>query len=158
IHHPEHQPVDEILAEQGDRHRGSTCCGLVLRRGCYPPARWRGGSAAGAKRTRTGWGDYTCTFGVMRRTPSTCSWRRPRPAPPPPPPPATRFARGGRGEGSSLQLAPARAVLAVLPHDPLAVLRHVLGDQRHRVLAVVVERHRADDGIVVLHVAERGGD
>src|SRR5262245_21277507 len=44
---------------------------------------------------------------------------------------------------SLLQLALAGAVFAVLPDHPLAVLRDVLGDQRHGVLAVVVERHRA---------------
>src|SRR5882672_4882832 len=30
----------------------------ALRRHLYPPAHWRGGSAAGAQRRRTGWGDY----------------------------------------------------------------------------------------------------
>ena len=50
----------------------------------------------------------------------------------------------------------AARVLAVLPHDPLAVLDDELRDQRHRVLAVVVEGDLADDGIVVARAIELG--
>src|SRR5262249_45849276 len=53
------------------------------------------------------------------------------------------------------QLALAGGVLAVLPQHPFAVLHHVSGDQRHRVLAVIVERDFADDGFAVLDVTER---
>src|SRR5690348_11913765 len=53
------------------------------------------------------------------------------------------------------QLALAARVFAVLPHDPLAVLDDVFGDDRDRVLAMVIERHRADDGVVIGGLVER---
>src|SRR5690349_9193433 len=55
-----------------------------------------------------------------------------------------------------LQLAPAFAVLAVFPDHPLAVLDDVLGDERHDVLAVVVEGDLADDRVLVLNLGELG--
>ena len=59
-----------------------------------------------------------------------------------------------RTETSLLQLALAAGVLAVLPDHPLAVLGDELGDQRHGVLAVVVEGDGTDDGVVVHHLAQ----
>src|SRR5512140_1352725 len=56
------------------------------------------------------------------------------------------------------QLALARGVFAVVPLHELAVLHHVLRDHGDRVLAVIVDRDLADDGIAVLHVAEVGDD
>src|SRR6478752_3490278 len=43
------------------------------------------------------------------------------------------------------QLALATRVFAVLPDQPLAILGDELGDQRHGILPVVVEGHRADN-------------
>src|SRR3954466_9197541 len=53
-----------------------------------------------------------------------------------------------------LQLPLAFAVLAVFPDHPLAVLGDVLGNERHDVLAVVVEGDLADDRVPVLHLRE----
>src|SRR5215831_17259009 len=50
---------------------------------------------------------------------------------------------------SLLQLALAGGVVAVLPDQPLAVLGDELGDQRDRVLPVIVEGHGARDGAVI---------
>src|SRR5262245_49446224 len=49
-------------------------------------------------------------------------------------------------------------VLRVLPDHPLAILAHVLGDERDGVLTMGIELHRADDGVGVLGALELGGD
>src|SRR5713226_10320235 len=56
------------------------------------------------------------------------------------------------------QGALAGGVLRVLPEHPLAVLAHVLRDERNGILAVVVELHGPDDGVGVLGPLEPGGD
>src|SRR6516165_3076051 len=56
------------------------------------------------------------------------------------------------------QLAFAAGIFAVVPFHELAVLNHIFGDQRHSVLAVIVERDLADDRITILDIAERGDD
>ncbi len=65
----------------------------ALRRPSYPPARWRGGSAAVASRRRTGWGDYACSV------PVACSIAASEQAAPPTPDPSPpRASRAGGGE------------------------------------------------------------
>src|SRR5947209_20049176 len=62
------------------------------------------------------------------------------------------------GAMSLAELARAAGVLAVLPDQPFAVLDDVFGDQRHRILTMIVERDRPDDGVVIDDIAERGGE
>src|SRR4030065_377748 len=68
---------------------------------------------------------------------------------------ATASSSGGirarRGRLELLVLQPgqgalARGVLRVLPEHPLAILAHVLGDERDGVLAVIGELHGPADG------------
>src|SRR5687768_6509530 len=56
------------------------------------------------------------------------------------------------------KLALAADVLAVLPDHPFAVLGDVLRNERDGVLAVIVERHGADDGVVVRGLAQSRRD
>src|SRR5215510_16054642 len=53
------------------------------------------------------------------------------------------------------QLALAAGVFAVIPFNELAVLHHVLGDDRHGVLAVIVEGDLPHDRIAIFHVRQR---
>src|SRR3954470_12507739 len=57
-----------------------------------------------------------------------------------------------------LQLALARAVFAVFPQHPFAVLDDILRDERHHVLARIVESDFADDGVLVARLVELFGD
>src|SRR5262245_58131864 len=81
--------------------------------------------------------------------------------------PAPNLGRVERGTSGSVpsrahtlllprQLALARGVFAIVPLDELAVLDHVLGDNRHGVLAVIIEGNLADDRVAVLHVGHLG--
>src|SRR5207344_1788908 len=58
----------------------------------------------------------------------------------------------------SRQLALAGGVFAVVPFHELAVLHHVLRDDRDGILAVIIKRDLADDRIAILHIGERGDD
>src|SRR5712692_2632476 len=51
----------------------------------------------------------------------------------------------------------ARRILALLPHDPFAVLHDVLCDERHDVLPVVIEGDLADDRVLVFGLVQLGG-
>src|SRR5262249_18820982 len=64
----------------------------------------------------------------------------------------------GRRSFSLLQGPLAGGIFAVFPDHPFAVLNDVFGDQRDRILAVVVEGDRSDDGVVVHDLTERIGD
>src|SRR5580658_6467945 len=57
----------------------------ALRCGCYPPARWRGGSSEAAKLPSEGWEDYACSeyaIGAYTACPAQAAPPPPRPSPP----------------------------------------------------------------------------
>src|SRR5262245_45573004 len=68
-----------------------------------------------------------------------------------------RYYALARPPASLLQLALAGGVFAVLPHQPLAVLGDELGDQRNRVLPVIVEGDWPGDGVVIDDLAQGVG-
>src|SRR5213592_4789947 len=107
-----------------------------------PPSDWWSASSAGFARAPN--------WGRLRRGPSR-------------PPPIKRRRWALIIALQLLELQPgegalARGVFGVLPQHPLAVLADVLGDERHGVLAVVVELDGPDDGVRVLGALEPGRD